>query len=111
MLKRWNCVISLFSLGATCADLFPHNYTSFGSKAKCRFKSKFLAITLLGGPTIRLGELMVNTSFIESSAKKTVYGNDLMKSVSITAPPGLKAPKIRVSGPRTLGKFLFSEYH
>lgn len=90
--------------GSTCADVFPHNYTAFGTQASCFFQGNVLVISLLGAPTIGLGNLHLNGSSIRSLAETSIYDpNYASQTLVVQAPPGHTAPRIRVKGSRFIG--------
>lgn len=91
--------------GVTCEELFPYNYTSFGTKSICFFKGVNLVIALIGSPSLGLGDLILNQTKVEArGAAVTLYPGSDEQSVTIKAPTGAKAPIVRIRGPKSVGK-------
>ncbi|XP_066926601.1 uncharacterized protein [Clytia hemisphaerica] len=96
--------VGLKNKTASCQDIFPQNYTSFGAKARCFSRGKILAILLMGDATIGVGALHVDmTQFVVKPADYTVYPEST-GVVDVALPPGAAAPKIKLVASRQLGR-------
>ena len=88
----------------TLANMFQSNHTAFGTKSYFKFASKRLIIFLLGGPTINLGNLVLDAQRIKSQAAMTIYPENLMESFALGRPDTVKMPEVQMMGPSSVGK-------
>ena len=90
-----------------CKDLFPSNYTTFGSRAKCKFVGdRILKIILIGRPTLQPGIIEISLANIKSKgAMHTVYKNE-SQSFTVSGPPVALKPKFELGGPLIVGMWL-----
>ena len=86
------------------SDMFQSNHTAFGKKSYFKFSSKRLFIFLLGGPTIRTGNLVLDTRSLKSGAGKTIYSNTTIETITLDEPEKVRMPDVVIMGPSSVGK-------
>ena len=91
-------------------DLLPYNYTALGSKASYTFGQRKLILTMLGNPTITLGNLIVNRNKLKSRGETTIYPQNGETSVEVQGPKNVKMPSVEIAGPTLVGKILLNKF-
>lgn len=95
--------IQLKDRNSKCEDLFPKNYASFGSKARCLAAGHRLKISLIGAPRFTPGTIEINMTKIKyAGAEKTVYPVT-MDIVTISRPANATAPEIVLLATKKVG--------
>ena len=100
----FNEIVNQRDENVTLADLFPSNYSDFGSKAYYEFSSKRLIVFMLGSPTIVLGNLTLNLQKVKSQADKTIYPDIEMTQIALETPEDVVMPQVQIMGPSSVGK-------
>jgi len=97
--------IDLKNKSATCQDIFPSTYTSFGSNPVCKARGNVFAIVLDGiDATFTPGNVVVQMNeLIVKRADYTIYPTTT-STVNIPVPPNAKAPNMIIVAPNMLGR-------
>ena len=103
-------VVKPVAENTTLAELFPLNHTAFGEKAYVEFSSRRLVVFLLGGPTVGIGRLLLDTDKIRSRAARTIYQPGDVDTFDLGKPDKVRMPNVQVMGPSSVGMYLLGRY-
>ena len=106
LLVSFDGSISFKNKMATCEDIFPSEFKTFGTKPKCKTKGSTLVVVLDGASaTFTPGNLHVQLNELEvQRADYTVYPKTT-DVVNIPVPPNAQAPEIELVAPKRLGRY------
>ena len=96
--------IKLKNKSATCQDIFPQNYTAFGTSPRCVTRGRKLNVVLDGtDASVSAGNLPLDlTQLANKPGDYTLYPQTEAE-VNLSIPPGLEAPNITVIAPLKIG--------
>ena len=104
--------IKLKNKSATCQDLFPQNYTTFGTSPRCVTRGRKLNVVLDGtDASVSAGNLTLDLTQLANKPGDYTLHPQSEAEVSLPIPPGLEAPNITLVAPLKIGLLLLFLSH
>lgn len=87
----------------SCEDIFPYNFTVFGSKARCKAAGTRLFVEMVGRPSFKPGYVMINMTTIKyAGADYTVHPIEL-DTTMISRPANSTPPEFSFRVTKKIG--------
>lgn len=104
LIINFDGAIKLKNKSATCQDLFPQNYTAFGTSPRCVTRGRKLNVVLDGtDASVSAGNLILDLTKLGNKPGDYTLHPQTEAEVNLPIPPGLQAPNITLVAPLKIG--------